>query len=235
VSREPSVATMTAITPPEERGAGATDGGRRSAALRATSLPKELLSHVAQMLDEKSLLRLSEVNRFLHDDVVTSDLFQTDLCVHCLTPFDRIDHRDKEACIPIRSKPHRRHKGSRQAGPRELRCMKELVRQRRRIARGHRFAVDEATKETCDSCRRRYLGWQVSDQAWRSRVAARRRGWCLCMPCYLAARPHDGARWRMLAAALVLCVAVFFHYFRCTLREPSSPGDDSNCYAFVPF
>lgn len=200
-------------------------------------LPKEVMLHVSQMLDEKTLLHLSEVNRYLHDGVVTSELFEKDVCVHCTAPFDLLDNRNREACLPIRNKPHRRHKGTRRASPRELRNMKELVKQRLRISRGHRFSLDDSAKETCDSCRRQYLGYQVSDHAWRSRVPSRQWGLCLCVSCYLGAGSNSGTRLRMLVALLIMCVAVFFHYYRCTFHEPSSSqGEDSNCYSFVvPF
>lgn len=199
-------------------------------------LPKEVLLHVAQMLDETTLLRLSEANRFLHRGVVTSELFKADVCVHCTAPFGLLDNRNREACIFIRNKPHRRHKGTRQASRRELRNMKELVKQRLRISRGHRFSLDAAAKETCDRCRRQYLGYQVSDDAWRSRVPGRQQGLCLCTSCYLGARIDRGHRLRVIFAVLIVCVAVFFQYFRGTFQDPStSRDDDSDWSSFVPF
>ena len=116
------------------------------AAAALVPLPDAVLHYALQMLDTGSLLRLSETGWRAHA-AVTADLFRLDICVHCSTPFGPLDNRS-ERCLPIRNKAHRRHKGERAANARELRRTRELVEQRLRIARGHRFAVDDGIKET---------------------------------------------------------------------------------------
>lgn len=174
-------------------------------------LPHELILQIVKMLDEKSLLRLSEVDKYMYAELVKSHLFQPDICVHCNAQFTTLDNRNIKACIPIRNKLHRKHKGKRAANQRELRRMQDLVDQRFRIARGHQFLLDDDSKETCAICQKQYLGYQVSDDAWLSNVPRHYRDLCLCMSCYLGSK-RNNYRLIFFVVLLVAFVTIYFKF-----------------------
>mmetsp|Transcript_14721 Transcript_14721/g.16985 ORF Transcript_14721/g.16985 Transcript_14721/m.16985 type:complete len:266 (-) Transcript_14721:303-1100(-) len=175
------------------------------------SIPHELLLQVAGLLDEGSLLRLSETDKFMHTEVITADLFLTEICVHCGSTFATIENRYANACIPISNKLHRRHRGERAASQSELRRMRDLVEQRHRIARGERFHLDDVAKETCVLCQQRYLGYQVSDNAWRTSVAEHLQDSCLCMSCYLNGNT-ELLRYNSWKVAIICCILLILTY-----------------------
>lgn len=176
-------------------------------------LPHELLLQTMEMLDERSLLRLSEANSYMHEEVIQSNLFQLDICVHCNKQFTILDNRNMEACILIRNKHHRKHKGKRVANQRELRWMQELVDQRFRIARGHQFVLDADDKETCANCQKKYLGYQVSNDAWQSNVPRHKWNLNLCMSCYLGSRSSvDLLKVLTVLLAIIFLVIMFLNF-----------------------
>lgn len=153
------------------------------------------------LLDSTTLLRLSEVDRWTSREGVTPELFEPDVCVHCGSTFSPLENR-AEACVPIRNKKHRRHKGERAATARERRNHHALIEQRRRIARGDKFVLGDDRYAACDRCGDRYLPYRVSDDAWREAVPERERHASLCMACYLG-EPRRERRRALLVAGLV--------------------------------
>ena len=153
------------------------------------------------LLDASTLLRLSEVDRWTSREGVTPELFEPDVCVHCGSTFSPLENR-AEACVPIRNKKHRRHKGERAATARERRNHQALIEQRRRIARGDKFVLGDDRYAACDRCGDRYLRYRVSDDAWREAVPEREQHASLCMACYLG-EPRRERRRALLVAGLV--------------------------------
>lgn len=89
-------------------------------------LPPELLIRIVNYLDESSKLQLSEVNKLMYEDIITSSVFDVERCVHCHAQFTMLANRKKcyhegeGPCIPIQNKSHRKHKSIRKANKFEL-------------------------------------------------------------------------------------------------------------------
>ena len=174
-----------------------------------------------ESLDTSSLLRLSEANRALHGGV-TAELFRPDVCVHCGSIFAALDNR-VGACLPIRQKAHRAHRGERVASERERRRRRALVEMRHRIARGDTFAVEADRFRDCDRCGKRYLGYRVADDAWEAHVPSGERDASLCMACFLAGGEADDRRGRAdlwVVAVLVALAAAALELERRGLLSP---------------
>ena len=192
------------LAPPTEATLPLRETSKRTLPLDALCALDAFRSCGLECLDTSSLLRLSEVDRWTHEEAVAADLFQPDVCVHCGKAFSPLENR-AQTCVPIKNKRHRRHKGERAANARERRNRRALIEQRKRIARGEKWILGDDRYASCDRCGARYPRFRVPDDAWREAVPEHEQDASLCMACYLG-EPRWDRRAALFVAGLVAAI-----------------------------
>jgi len=165
---------------------------------------------VLDYLDELTLLRVSEINHAMYRNI-TRDLFVTEVCVVCGALFCALDNR-RISCIKIHNRKSRRHKPKRNASDRELRRLDTLIANRKRInAKNWKPFIDDASKEECILCSRKYLPYAVHDSEWQALIPPSLQSETLCISCFLkSGRPSNSIlssiplSFLLLGAALLL-------------------------------